>query len=93
MTKLISEKYFRLYGRKWAIQSTEMLEVLGVVGGKLPVHGLPERQIQGIAVWVEPHTPHANGRKSSKHRVMCRCPHCSQVMSAGRIHQHKCKKS
>jgi hypothetical protein len=90
MPRLISEKYFKLYGRSWAMHSDEMLKTLGVEGSKLPLEGLPQREIQGIQVWVVPHVPHPNGRKSSKHRVLCACPNCGRVLSAGRLHQHKC---
>jgi hypothetical protein len=60
-------------------------------GNKWPEAGLPPIVLQGIKVWVKPfvRTP---GRKSSAHRVMCECPSCGKVMSAGRLFQHVCKK-
>lgn len=88
--RIISQKYLKLYDCAWNMHSDEMLETLGVVGGKLPKEGLEARDIQGIKVWVEPSRPPANGRKSSRHRVLCQCPNCSQILSAGRLHQHKC---
>lgn len=64
---------------------------------KLPVEGMPARVVQGIKVWVEPLVgaapKNSAGRtaKRSTHRVLAECPHCQQVLSAGRLHQHKCK--
>lgn len=75
----------------WPVHSTEMLVLLGVTGGRLPIAGLPIRLVQGIEVWVEPLPPAAPGqRKRSTHRVLCRCPSCGFVLSAGRLNQHIC---
>lgn len=84
-----------------SMHSSEMLEVLGVVGGKLPREGLPARDVQGVQVWVAPFVPKIrkvwNGFqhvekevKSSTHRVRCKCPKCGAEMSAGRLFQHIC---
>lgn len=64
----------------------------GLVGGaKWPELGLPPTIIQGVKVWVE-RMVRVPGKKSSKHRVLCECPGCKQVLSVGRLHQHVCKK-
>lgn len=60
-------------------------------GSKWPDDGLPPTTVQGVKVWVKP-IVRVPGRKSSKHRVMCECPECGQVLSVGRLHQHVCKK-
>lgn len=71
-----------------------------------PKGGIPARIIQGVKVWVKPakapiehkyYSYRAQGTvigtvKTSNHRVMAECPHCKQVLSAGRLHQHKCDK-
>ena len=93
--------------------SEEMMETLGLkAGGHLPDEGLPEREIQGIRVYVKPlrtcceyHrqggqgitcTHNSDGKrgsiKSSRHRVIAICPGCQRHLSAGRLHQHICKK-
>jgi len=70
----------------WNVHSNEMKTLLGLPKGvKLPLQGMPPQVIQGIKVWVEP-LP-----STGFHRVKAECPHCAQVMSAGRLHQHKCK--
>jgi hypothetical protein len=61
-----------------------------VKGNKWPELGLPPVVVQGIKVWVNPMV-RVPGRKSSKHRVMCECPDCGAVLSAGRLFQHVCK--
>jgi hypothetical protein len=80
--------------------SGEMMKALGLKpGGHLPSEGLPEREIQGIRVYVKPATPtkittNVFGThiwKSSKHRVIAICPGCERHLSAGRLHQHICK--
>lgn len=81
------------------VHSEAMLQLLGVK--KLPVGGMPPREIQGIRVWVTPSVPKFrkgwNGReyvemrvKSSAHRVRCACPDCGAEVSAGRLFQHRC---
>lgn len=65
---------------------------MALVGGsKWPELGLPPVQVQGVKVWVEPFQRRPGVRKSSKHRVMCECPNCGHVLSAGRLFQHVCK--
>lgn len=59
-------------------------------GNKWPEAGLPPTTVQGVLVWVKPFEP-TPGKKSSKHRVMCACPDCGAVLSAGRLFQHVCK--
>ena len=82
--------------------NSTMKRLLGLDPNKhLPAAGLPPQTIQGIRVWVMPagapkmRTNRWTGAqcvvKSSTHRIMGECPHCSAVMSAGRLHQHKCK--
>lgn len=77
-----------------------MKQLLGLgYKAKLPREGMAPRVIQGVKVWVEPAKPQRTverwGKlymmKSSAHRVMAECPHCGQHLSAGRLHQHKCK--
>lgn len=77
--------------------NTDMLLILGEIhqatfpGGKQwPDAGLPPTVVQGVKVWVNP-IVRVPGRKSSKHRVMCECPGCGTVLSAGRLFQHVCK--
>lgn len=77
----------------WHVQSSGMKILLGLdPKAKLPVEGMPAREIQGITVWVEPLKGAAptHGKRHA-HRVMARCPVCSHEMSAGRLHQHVCK--
>ena len=66
---------------------------------KLPVEGMPKREIQGVTIWVEPFVPvwkidrYTGERvqtKSSFHRVKAECPQCLKVLSAGRLFQHVC---
>lgn len=57
---------------------------------KWPDAGLSVTVVQGKKVWVKP-ILRIPGGKSSKHRVMCECPDCGAVLSAGRLPQHVCK--
>jgi len=80
----------RSINRNWNAHSPEMKEFLGLgAKQKLPDAGMPEQVIQGIRVYVKPRTPNIGRHKT--HRVTAICPHCAQHMSAGRMHQHKCK--
>ena len=94
--RVVSVKYVN-HGRRWAMQSAEVLETLGVVGGHLPPNGMAPRYIQGVRVWVAPVRVNlglnwrGRPRKSSQHRVMCECPGCGRVLSLGRLAQHVCK--
>lgn len=81
-------------------QSSAIMQLLGLkAGGHLPTDGMPPRVIQGVTVWVTPApAPRWDDRwgkpvlvKSSKHRVMCRCPQCGWEGSVGRLAQHICK--
>lgn len=83
----------------WNAHHNHLREMLGLPK-KLPKEGVPPQIIQGIKVWVEPHRPKVRTDKltgsmklvkSSKHRVMAECPLCGEHLSAGRLHQHKCK--
>jgi hypothetical protein len=86
---------------QWNAHSIHVMRMLGLrPGGHLPAEGMPVRVIQGIKVWVTPYVARtyvepwsgmARRVKSSKHRVMAECPHCGKHLSAGRLHQHKCK--
>ena len=86
-------------------QNSDMLAILGLGGSKLPKEGMPEFTVVGvrnfkrgdlnaeiahITVWVNPVPPEGK-RSRSQHRMMCRCPGCSKVLSVGRLHQHVCK--
>jgi len=55
--------------------------------GKPMFYAASTSQARSVMVWV---SPAKVGRtyKSSQHRVMCECPHCGDVLSAGRLHQH-----
>lgn len=92
MIKLIDPRY---PDRRWHASSDGMKILLGLdPKSKYPAEGMPPRTIQGVTVWVEPlkgETP--NHGKRHTHRVMAKCPNCHQKMSAGRLHQHVCKKS
>ena len=79
--------------------NNRMIAILAAFGlrreSKLPVEGAAEREMRSLpegdfAVWIDPVPP--EGKKSRfTHRVKARCLKCSQVLSAGRIHQHVCK--
>ena len=76
--------------------SPEMMETLGLKpGGHLPKEGMPEREIQGIRVYVKPANEPIIGKyythRNTKHRVIAICPGCNRHLSAGRLHQHVCK--
>jgi hypothetical protein len=86
---LIRNKYNR------AVHSRDMAELLGLKGTKLPPHAMPEREIQGIRVWViaseATFTPNAGLRRNKRaftHRVMCACPVCGKTIPVGRLAQH-----
>jgi hypothetical protein len=53
---------------------------------------LPRGQFKGttIRVWVKPQTADYSLSRNNryKHRLMAECPHCSKVVSFGRIEQH-----
>lgn len=73
--------------------SPEMREMLGLApNAKLPVEGMPPRNIQGWTVYVRPLPPRGDSRRRRcAHRVRAICPKCRKDISAGRTHQHKCK--
>lgn len=71
-----------------------VLQLLGIVNGRLPVEGMNAREIQGVKVWVRPLYPRTLDEprhKRSNHRVRCQCPECGVELSLGRLFQHKCK--
>ena len=77
---------------RWNAQTSDMKFFMGLdPKDKWPKDGLPPRIVQGWKVWVAPLSKFRidNGF----HRVRAQCPNCSQVMSAGRTHQHKCVKA
>ena len=83
-------------GKKYVMVSVVFSAVIARRTDKLPKEGMDPQVIQGITVWVNPAAPKKTvdrwGKehivKSSKHRVMARCPVCGEEMSAGRLHQH-----
>lgn len=66
-----------------------MMAALGVK--RLPAEGLPEREVDGVKVWVAPLDPSPTARrfKRSTHRLLCECPRCGKTMSFGRLAQHE----
>jgi hypothetical protein len=79
----------KIVGRYGRAQANEMRRLLGV--RELPIEGMPEREIQGVRVYVAPQAPLASGqRKRSTHRVFAICE-CGKHVPVGRLHQHKCK--
>jgi hypothetical protein len=77
----------------WAIK-----EHLGLRSeAKIPVDGMPRREIQGVTVYVVPLLGEAKKDSSwafsrayrrCKHRVRAICPVCQKDLSAGRLNQH-----
>lgn len=89
--------YLKESGRDWNAHSKTVRELLGLKRtAKLPAEGMPEQQVQGIVVWVNPAPAPVYVQRWGKtvllhratHRVMARCPICGEEMSAGRLHQH-----
>lgn len=80
----------KLIGRYGRAQAGDMLILLGVK--KLPKEGMPEREIQGVRVYVKPSTFNDRGtrRRGLKHRVFAICD-CGQHVPVGRLRQHVCK--
>lgn len=89
---------------RWTTLNAHTDDVKAMLGlpKKLPKEGVPPQIIQGIKVWVEPAAAPVlvskwGGKlrpvKRSTHRVMAECPLCGAHLSAGRLHQHKCKSS
>lgn len=72
--------------------SNEIRQMLGLPEkAKLPPNGIAPQSIQGVTVYVEPLRVKRNRTRRMKHRVLAICPHCSRIMSVGRLSQHKCK--
>lgn len=86
------------YGRVKRVDAGEMLRLLGVK--TLPPEGMPERDIQGVRVYVRPLAPLPTNTRRNVYgrlprnfqglRVMAICE-CGQHLAVGRMHQHKCK--
>lgn len=76
-------------GRKWPAHSADINEMLGLGRkGKVPIEGLPARQIQGVNVWaISLAGARSLGQRFSL-RVMCECPVCGRKMAVGRLAQH-----
>jgi len=87
-------KFVSLVNPNWNAHTHEIMKKLGITKEKWPDSGLAPVMVDGIKVWVNPANPKQNRalgiKKSSTHRVMCECPGCARVMSAGRLFQHKC---
>lgn len=87
-------QFIRLDGAPWPAQAHDMMKKAGLPAEKWPDSGLAPFMVDGIKVWVNPANPKmdraAGVPKSSTHRVMCECPGCGRVVSAGRLAQHKC---
>src|SRR5262245_43259257 len=72
------------------IRSYELLPLLGLKPkGHLPTDGMPEREIQGVRIYVKPYVQRPPRHNASKHRVMAICK-CGRHISVGRLHQHLC---
>jgi len=77
---------------EWNANSGDLHELLGLDRtADLPAEGMPEREIQGVRVYVKSKSDDPEVSRSRPHRVYCVCPMCEQHMSAGRLHQHVCK--
>jgi hypothetical protein len=77
----------------------------GIEAVNMVAHEFPSGKLVSILVWAKPRLDAANlptlatdaqlklwkPRKSSAHRIMCRCPGCAETFSVGRLHQHVCK--
>ena len=91
MTK---HKFVNLRNPRCHAHSADMMKKLGLTKQRLPDAGMEARMVDGIKVWVTPRAEPANKaldvRKSSTHRVLCECPTCGHVLSAGRMFQHNC---
>lgn len=78
----------------YPVHSHHMMQKFGITGQYWPDAGMAPRMIDGIKVWVTPRAEKANKalgvKKSSTHRVLCECPTCGHVLSAGRLFQHSC---
>jgi len=84
-------QFVSLTNPSWNANSSDMMKKFGIPGTKWPDEGMPPRMVDGIKVWVDPVRRAGLGeKKSSTHRVMCQCPGCAEILSVGRMHQHKC---
>lgn len=85
----------------WNMHSIDFVKLLGSKNTKLPPQAIQPRIVQamerkddgtvgpvGVTVWADeaPTGP----RKNATHRVKCKCPGCGDIVSAGRLFQHKC---
>jgi hypothetical protein len=72
--------------------SSELREMLGLAPkAKLPVEGMDAKIVAGIKLWIVPLGANLTRHKRSTHRLLAECPTCGKHLSAGRLHQHKCK--
>lgn len=76
----------------FGIQPTQHLPVNGAAPRVVDVpafYGSPA--VPGVRVWIAARATRVTDvwrGKSSRHRVLCQCPKCGAVLSAGRLHQH-----
>jgi hypothetical protein len=76
--------------RGWNAHEGDLKKMFGLEPKKKwPAEGLPPRNIQGIKVWVNPRTTAT--QENQFHRCRAECPRCLKILSAGRLHQHKCE--
>lgn len=81
-------KFVSLSNPNWNAHTHELRKKMGVKTHDWPPEGMGAQMVDGIKVWVLPKAESLT--KSSTHRAMCQCPGCGDIMSAGRLHQHKC---
>lgn len=86
----------------WNMHSTDFVKLLGVTSTKLPKTAISPREVLAcenkmdgtvrpvnVTIWAD-EAPANLGRKNVSHRVKCKCPGCGDIMSAGRLFQHRC---
>lgn len=57
---------------------------------KWPTEGMLARAANGYVIWVTPLPAGKPRHRRMTHRALAQC-RCGVTVSAGRIHQHKCK--
>lgn len=78
-------------GRYRYADAHDMYALLGV--NRLPVAGMPEREVHGVRVYVKPLEPRPGVRRNFQGlRVMAVCE-CGRHVPVGRLHQHVCKEA
>lgn len=92
MLKRFSPNTFLSDKDGWKLTWHKLYEHLGIKGSHLPRMGLSPRRIGDVTVWVISEEEARIGSSLSGqhfiHRVLCECPRCGEVVSAGRLHQH-----